>query len=384
MKILIAVTHLLGTGHLRRAINLSQAFVAAGHRVTLVSGGLPVPAFDTSGISLAQLPALHSDGTNFTRLLAEDGTVASTGYLESRCRVLKEIVEANKPSVVITELFPFGRRVLSEEFLVLLEAAHSLARKPVILASVRDILATPSSAEKALKTEVLIERYYDAVVVHSIRDSTPLNASWPVSTGLEKKLFYSGYVAQHTENPNPGLSVTAGDIIVSAGGGSVGRQVYETAIGASRLSSQLSTGCRWHILVGGSDAESEVVRLKNLASGTPTIIEPNRPDFRQLLQQARCSVSMCGYNTAVDLLLTGTPGVLIPFDADGETEQTIRARSLARQPYFSLLSGKDLSARNLYDAVVPLASAGRFKIDLNQFNGAVETVGFATKLAQCT
>ena len=56
-----------------------------------------------------------------------------------------------------------------------------------------------------------------------------------------------------------------------------------------------------------------------------------------LFQRSRCAVPMCGYNTAIDLLLTGTPGVLVPFDAGGEQEQTLRARSLSERSAYTLL-----------------------------------------------
>ena len=38
MRVLIAVTHLLGAGHLTRAAALARGLVRAGHAVTLVSG----------------------------------------------------------------------------------------------------------------------------------------------------------------------------------------------------------------------------------------------------------------------------------------------------------------------------------------------------------
>lgn len=56
MKILIAVTHLLGTGHLSRALTLGRAFAAAGHRAYIVSGGGSAPHLDHSGVDLIQLP----------------------------------------------------------------------------------------------------------------------------------------------------------------------------------------------------------------------------------------------------------------------------------------------------------------------------------------
>ena len=376
MKVLIVVTHLLGSGHLRRAINLSHEFVASGHSVTLVSGGVPVKTFDTQGLSFVQLSPLCSDGTNFTRLLNADGSVADEPTIQARENKLIELIQNLQPDILITELFPFGRRVLQREFLGLLEAAQTLPTVPVVLSSVRDILASPSSEKKARKTEELIANYYDGVVVHSNSATTPLNASWPVTDLIQKKLFYTGYVAQSVSDYK--AEQNAEEVIVSAGGGSVGRHIYETAIEASRLLPDR----RWRLLIGGSDNQIEVTRLKTLATGSATVIEPNRPDFRELLSGALCSVSMCGYNTAIDLLLTGTPGVLVPFDAGGEQEQTLRARSLSKRSAYTLLLADDMTPESLCSAVEQASVAGRFTIDKNQFNGALETVRFATKLAK--
>ena len=376
MKVLIVVTHLLGAGHLRRAINLSHEFAASGHSVTLVSGGLPVKTFDTQGLSFVQLSPLCSDGTNFTRLLNADGSVADEPTIQARENKLIELIQNLQPDILITELFPFGRRVLQREFLGLLEAAQTLPTVPVILSSVRDILASPSSEKKAQKTEELIVNYYDGVVVHSNSATTPLNASWPVTDLIQKKLFYTGYVAQSVSDYKAEQNTE--EVIVSAGGGSVGRHIYETAIEASRLMPDR----RWRLLIGGSDSQIEVTRLKALATGSATVIEPNRPDFRELLSGALCSVSMCGYNTAIDLLLTGTPGVLVPFDAGGEQEQTLRARSLSKRSAYTLLLADDMTPESLCSAVEQASVAGRFTIDKNQFNGALETVRFATKLAK--
>ena len=376
MKVLIVVTHLLGSGHLRRAINLSHEFVASGHSVTLVSGGVPVKTFDTQGLSFVQLSPLCSDGTNFTRLLNADGSGADEPTIQARENKLIELIQNLQPDILITELFPFGRRVLQREFLGLLEAAQALPTVPVILSSVRDILASPSSEKKAQKTEELIVNYYDGVVVHSNSATTPLNASWPVTDLIQKKLFYTGYVAQSVSDYKAEQNTE--EVIVSAGGGSVGRHIYETAIEASRLLPDR----RWRLLIGGSDSQIEVTRLKALATGSATVIEPNRPDFRELLSGALCSVSMCGYNTAIDLLLTGTPGVLVPFDAGGEQEQTLRARSLSKRSAYTLLLADDMTPESLCSAVEQASVAGRFTIDKNQFNGALETVRFATKLAK--
>ncbi len=376
MKVLIAVTHLLGAGHLSRALTLARAFVAEGHAVTVLSGGMPVTQFDTDGIALRQLPPLRSDGTNFTRLLTAKGDKVDTDYLTRRLLDITHTVAEFDPDIVITELFPFGRRVLRTEFMVLVNSARFCNPYSIILASVRDILAPPSTREKAQKTERIVQKLYDGVLVHSDPTSTPLEQSWPVTPALQEKLLYTGYVAPPPAGPHPDR-LGQGEVIVSAGGGSVGRHLFTAAVAAARLSPTL----RWRVLVGGGNAQAVVAELS--AKAPPNIIlEPARPDFRQMLTHAACSVSMCGYNTALDLLQAGTPSLFIPFDEGGEVEQTLRAESLSHLPMMQMLRAADLTPERLLQEVEVQAKLPRGKVPDLRFNGAQESVRIACGIAE--
>lgn len=375
MRVLIAVTHLLGTGHLRRALTLGRAFATAGHDVQIASGGMPVPQFDTSGITLRQLPPLRSDGTQFTTLLDQTGAPASAALLQARETALCTILRDHHPDILITELYPFGRRVLSDEFQSLLSAAQALSPRPVVLASVRDILAPPSKPTKATRADQIISQFYDAVLVHSDPNTTRLDQSWPVSASLAQYLRYTGYVAPAA---SPALDETSiGDIIVSAGGGAVGTSLYETALAAAAQLPQHT----WRVLVGGNDAADRIAALCRKAPPN-AIVEPNRSDFRQRLYHATASISMCGYNTALDLLQAGTPAVLVPFDAGNEVEQGLRANSLAHLSGISVLRSADLTTETLCDAVKTVISAGRRTEHTVQFDGATRTVALACNMAQ--
>jgi len=376
MKVLIAVTHLLGAGHLSRALTLARAFVAEGHVVTVLSGGLPVAQFDAGGVTLRQLPPLRSDGTNFTRLLTAEGDEVDTDYLTRRLLDITHTAAEFKPDIVITELFPFGRRVLRWEFMMLVDSARFYNPYSIILASVRDILAPPSTREKAQKTERIVQKLYDGVLVHSDPTSTPLEQSWPVTPALHEKLLYTGYVAPPPAGPHPDR-LGQGEVIVSAGGGSVGRHLFTTAVAAAGLSPAL----RWRVLVGGGNAQAVIAELS--AKATPNIIlEPARPDFRQMLTHAACSVSMCGYNTALDLLQAGTPSLFIPFDEGGEVEQTLRAESLSHLPMMQMLRAADLTPERLLQEVEVLAKLPRGKVPDLRFNGAQESVRIACDIAE--
>ena len=364
MRVLIAVTHLLGSGHLARARTLAMAFAEAGHDAMLVSGGVPVGHLaPPPGVRVVQLPPVGSDGADFTRLLAPEGDPVSAERLAARAAMLTAAVADFRPAVVITELYPFGRRTLRAEFDALLDAAAALTPRPRILASVRDILAPPSKPARAAETEAVLARHYDAVLVHSDPADIPLDASWPVTPWLAARLRYTGYIAPPPPGPVAGDPDT---VIVSAGGADVGAALFETALAAS------VAGRRWHLLVGG---------LAAALPGTPrVVIEPVRPDFRSLLAAAGASVSLCGYNTALDLLATGTPGVFVPFDAGRETEQRIRAERLARRPHFAKVPAADLTPAALLAALDRVTAAGRFAPDPGRLAGARASVVIAERL----
>ncbi|MEM7318251.1 MAG: glycosyltransferase [Pseudomonadota bacterium] len=377
MKVMIVVTHLLGTGHLSRALTLGRAYTAAGHRALIVSGGFPAPQLDTSGVELVTIPALRSDGTNFTRLMTETRLAADAAFLSNRQRTVLQILSDYAPDVLITELFPFGRRVLKSEFQALLQAAFDMASRPLVLCSIRDILAPPSKPSKSNETVRLVQRFYDGVLVHSDPQVTRLDASWPVNDTLADKLCYTGFVAPDPANPNPDGTGT-GEILVSAGGGAVGGPIFHCAIEASRLMPDR----HWRLLVGGRRAEAEIKALAELAIATPVTIEPARPDFRQILCNAAASISMCGYNTAMDLLQTGVPAVVVPFDAGGEVEQGLRADALSALPGLTQVSSVDLSPQILVDALQGVLHEGSRTTSDFSFDGASRSVQITQALLE--
>ncbi len=386
LRVMIAVTHLLGSGHLARAALLAAAFRDAGHRVLLASGGLPAPhvAVPPAGpgagaLTVVQLPAVASDGADFARLLRPDGTPADAAWLEARAAALVAALRDLHPDVVITELYPLGRRSLAAEFRALLEAAAAQRPRPVILASVRDILAPPSKPARAAEAEATVAAFYDAVLVHADPARIPLQASWPVGPALAARLRYTGFIAPPP--PGPPAAEAAGAILVSAGGGDVGAPLFDAALDAAAEGPPR----RWRILAGGPRAAAECARLAARAAAlglTQVTVEPARRDFREMLAAAAASVSLCGYNTALDLLATGTPGVLVPFDAGRETEQGLRAAMLARRPHFAVVPAAALTGGAINAALARVLAAGRFAPDCAMLDGAAASVRLAEDLAR--
>ncbi|EIM25556.1 glycosyltransferase [Microvirga lotononidis] len=343
LRVLIAVTHLLGAGHLARAAALARAFAARGHAATLVSGGTPSRLAGLENVAFVQLPPVQTVGTDFKTLLGDNLAPVDEVYLDKRRALLLDTLRTARPDILITELFPFGRRVLADEFATLLDAARRMNPRPRVLCSIRDILVASSKASRVAETHERVLRDYDAVLVHGDPELVPLEASWPVDERVKPLVRYTGYV---DENDAPMPLAHRHGIVVSGGSSAASLPLYRAALAAA----QDIADRPWRLLVGRGVAEAEFLALRESAPAHVTV-ERARPDFRALLSGAEVSVSQAGYNTVVDLLRCGVPSILVPFEAGKETEQRLRAERLAALGLAEIVPEAELSPQHLAEAV---------------------------------
>ncbi len=344
MKVMLVVTSLMGAGHLQRTLIIARAIRDAGGEPIIVSGGRPLPHLKTGGVSLEHLPSLSADGYNYSRIMTPEG-VADEAYMRSRAARLVELFEEHQPDALVTELFPFGRRALSSEFLTLLAQAKG---KAAIYASIRDVLEPKRKEKRAEETSLRLRRWYDGVLVHGDPDLIGLEATWPLTANFSDVIRYTGYVAELSPPAHLGSS---DEVLVSVGGGVLGRALLETAVQAT------VRGVRpWRLRVGGADAAEEVQRLRQGAGDAPVIMEPAASDYRARLAACACSVSLLGYNTCTDLLLAARPSIICPMREGDEREQRIRAEAFRKLSGFHQLD--DVTPDALSDLVENAIAAG--------------------------
>jgi predicted glycosyltransferase len=336
MKAFFYVQHLLGIGHLKRAATISQALREEGFEVTLASGGAPV-----QDIPVLQLPPATSDAS-FSKLLDERGQPVDEAWKERRRGILLEAYRASRADVLIVELFPFGRRQMRFELVPLLEQSSSR----LVVCSVRDILQPkPEREEEALQ---LFEHHFDRLLVHGDPRVAPFGQSFSRAQRLEGRLHYTGYVVQE---PAAAGDAGEGEVLISAGGGAVGRTLVETVIRARPLT-RLSNRT-WRILAGVNAKAVETLRSDGI------IVERARSDFIQRLRNCVVSVSQAGYNTVVETLQAGARSVLVPFAGGGELEQTLRATLLSGRGLVNMVAEEALSPATLAVAIDRAAAAPR-------------------------
>ena len=346
-RILIHVQHLLGTGHLRRAAAIGAALAESGFEVEIASGGPPISNLGTGRARLLQLPPLRTADLSFQNLIDEHGRPVDDTWRAARRDMLLQRLAAFRPDVLITELFPFGRRALEFELLPLLETAAAARPRPLIVCSLRDVLVAPADRGKAAKAVARAGTWYDRILVHGDPSLIDLPASYPTAREVGERLVYTGYIASDP-GPDAPAGHGEGEVIVSAGGARVGTRVFEAA--AAARAAGAAPGLTWRFLLG-SDLPHDARQRFLSQTGAGMIVEPARADFQALLRRCNISVSQAGYNTVMDLVAAGTRAVVIPFAGGGETEQAQRAHALAARGWVEVVPEERLEPRHLAAAI---------------------------------
>jgi predicted glycosyltransferase len=377
MTVLIWVQHLLGTGHFKRAATLAEAMAADGIDVTLVSGGPPVDWIKPEGVRLEQLPGIRARDRQFSAMVDLDGRPIDQVFIAKRRAKLMAVLARTRPRVVITEMFPFGRRAFQFELMRLLEAASSFVPRPKIVSSVRDILVIKNEQSRYDWMRDLVQAYYDHVLVHTDPKLVPFDLTFPHAREIEDKIVNTGYVTERPAAAEPRSNSMAPEVLVSTGGGRVGARLIEAAIRA-RAQSRLKD-VPWRIIAGGYADKAELDALRGkLPLGI--ILTGPTPDFPSRLANSLLSISQAGYNTVVEGLRMGKRMVLVPFETASETEQSLRAERLSSMGFAQTISEADLTPESLAKAVdAALDRPPPQVVDIN-LDGMANTVRFVRNL----
>jgi predicted glycosyltransferase len=94
------------------------------------------------------------------------------------------------PAAVVFETFPFGRRALHFELLPLLERIEGARRRPLVVASVRDILQRRRDPGREREMLELARGAFDAVLVHGDRRFMRLEETFALAPGSHARALH--------------------------------------------------------------------------------------------------------------------------------------------------------------------------------------------------
>jgi predicted glycosyltransferase len=333
--------HALGIGHLTRSFALAQA-LAHDFRVVFLNGGplppgLPVP----SGIELVDLPPLGMDERHALVSRAEGVTVIDA--LAGRRAVIERAMRRHRPALVLVELFPFGRKKLTGEVLAMVRAARHARADAKVACSLRDILVDTRSDQQQHddRARWLADRYFDLVLVHADPALARLEDSFRPTRPLHVPVHYTGYVVPARDAAR---QPRGRHVLVSAGGGLVGAPLLQAALDAH---ARLPAPPRLRLVAGPFLPEADWAALQQAAGRPGVELVRQVPDLAAEMRNARASISQCGYNTALDILVSGVPALVVPYAAGRENEQTVRAGKLAARGALLHLPTQELSGATL-------------------------------------
>jgi predicted glycosyltransferase len=341
-RLIFYCQHSLGVGHLVRSFAIADGLTAHFDVVFLNGGPLPEGQPPPDEVEIVNLPPLGFDAE--MQLLSRDGKHTVEQAQQRRMEIMREALRSARPEVLLIELFPFGRKKFSKELIMLLEDARGLATPPLVVCSLRDILVERNQHYDELACH-RTNRYFDAVLIHSDASFARLEESFHPCSLLNVPVYYTGFVTRE-QKAEPEFRRER-RIVVSAGGGLVGETLLHTAIQAREFLREPGRA-EMRIIGGPFIPEQSWQALKEFAREKQGIF-PIRsvPDLGAELRVASASISQCGYNTAMDILRSGVPALVVPFSGEKQDEQMNRARRLERLRALRVLEPARLNAETM-------------------------------------
>jgi predicted glycosyltransferase len=318
--------HSLGIGHLTRSFALVQALTRRFHVVFLNGGRLPPGVQVPPDMARIDLPPLGMDDGH--TVVSRDGVLDVESAQAERRRLIDKAVADVQPAILVVELFPFGRKKFANEILPMIRAVRHQSRgAAMVVCSLRDILvdARPDQRHHDDRARWLTDRYFDAVVVHADPTFARLEDSFHPTRPMRTPVLYSGYVVPTRERA--AITPRGKHLLVSAGGGIVGDALFRTALAARAL---MAEPIPMRFIAGPFLPEAHWQALNQLARGISGVeVVRHVPDMVSEMRAARASLSQCGYNTALDLVVSGVPALVVPYQTATENEQSQRAERLS-------------------------------------------------------
>jgi len=344
MNIIFYCQYVWGMGHLVRSLEFARAL--SDHDVTLVAGGQDVALDLPDHVDFVRLPALYMD-ERFTTLIPADSSKTVDQIKQQRKALLYALFEQKQPDVLIIELYPFGRSIFGFELEPLLEDIRSGKFGAVkTVCSLRDILVEkkdPAAYEERVLQN--LNRNFDALLIHSDKNLLRLNETFTRVDDINIPVAYTGFITQQAD-PAGGrllrqdLNVSSGQklIVASAGGGRSGYQLLTSVLEAcDMLRHRLIF--RLEVFSGPFMEKAEFDKLAARAAPGTNIQRYTR-HFLDYLHAADLSISLAGYNTCMNLLVSRVPALVYPYAR--QREQPLRVDKIKNLIPMKILNEDDL------------------------------------------
>jgi predicted glycosyltransferase len=334
-RILYYCQSLVGIGHLTSSLRIIEALLPQAE-VDLIQGGLDTNStLDHPRFRRLKLPTLLHDSGNGGFVDPDEQRHPDAVWPE-RAQAIDAFLRGPYHAVVV-EFWPFGRRRFKREITALLAAVQERSGPVPVFTSVREVLV-PRAVEKERRVVETVKKHIHTVFVRGDQNVVRLHDTFSLAHEIEDKIVHTGYVAP----PPPALPGSRQpQVLVSQGGGNVGRELLEAAIDAAALLPRL----KFLLAAGARATPGELQALRSRACSGNVEVVPFLADFPQRLEHSALSISLGGDNTLLDVLAARTPALAYPYQAN--PEQGIRIAKFAAKGLVHAIGPQELAAARL-------------------------------------
>lgn len=330
-RILYYCQSLVGVGHLACSLRVVEQLLEHCE-VDLIQGGLDV----ARGIehpryrNLRQTTLLHDEDSG--AFFDPQGVRSVEDIWATRAREIDAFLRFPYDAIVV-EFYPFGRRRFKPEIMRLLQTVRERCGAVPVFTSVREVLV-PRALENERRMVESVRKHIHTVFVRGDPAIVRFDDTFSLAPQIVDRLCYTGYIAPPPLRNPP---ARANRILVSQGGGNVGRELLDAAIAvAPHLPSH-----RFVLAAGARTPPAELDALRARIRSDNVEIHPFLADFQLRLAESTLSISMGGDNTLMDVVTTRTKALAWPYQDN--PEQGLRVRKFAEKGLVHELGADDFA-----------------------------------------
>jgi predicted glycosyltransferase len=231
-----------------------------------------------------------------------------------------------------------------------------------------------------------LNRDFDALLIHSDENLLRLNETFTRVDDINIPAVHTGFITQQADpaagrilRQNLNMSSEQKLIVASAGGGRSGYPLLTFVLDAcEKLRANLNF--RLEVFTGPFMAENEFDKLT--ARAAPGIrIQRYTRRFLDYLYAADLSISLAGYNTCMNLLVTRVPALVYPYSR--QREQPMRVAKIKNLLPMKILNEEDVCTERLRDYIIQMLDFKKIiKTVPIDMNGAANSADFLSRWVQ--
>ena len=354
----------MGLGHIRRNMLIAQGLAGSGLpiEILLVTGSREASKFPLPpNVDALTLPAINK--TPAGRYQSRHLTMGLPELIHIRSSTICAALDSFQPDLFIVDNVPRG---VACELDSALEMLNASGRTRCIL-GLRDVLDEPAKVQNEwarFRNFHTIRRWYERVWIYGDPSVYDAVSEYGFSADVAFKTRYLGYLDQGQRVKGHARARAKSDrpdriqkpyVLCLLGGGQDGTRVAEAFVESIR-----PQGMHGVLVTGpmmSEHARNELLRRAQRRSDMTVLSSVS--DTLRLIDEADLVITMGGYNTVGEVLLTKTPALVIP-RIHPRREQWIRADCFRKKGLLDVLHPDQIGPESITGW---LSSAREPKVD---------------------